>query len=211
VSYETEEQQVEALKAWWAENGRAVILGIGLGIVIIGGYYFWEDRKEKAAMAASTLYNDSITALRAGDTDTAQAKAKEVSEEYGSALYASYARFSAARAAIEAGEMDAAAEHLQWVAKESDHAEVKLIAQIRLARVKGELGDAAGGLSTLPKSVPDSFVGIVEEVRGDLHVLAGDGSAARQAYEAARASGTATNSQMLDVKLNDLAEPADAS
>ena len=31
--YATEEQQVEAIKSWWQENGKAVVLGavIGLG------------------------------------------------------------------------------------------------------------------------------------------------------------------------------------
>ena len=41
MEYETEEQQVEALKDWWAENGRAVIAGVVLGVVVIGGLGLW--------------------------------------------------------------------------------------------------------------------------------------------------------------------------
>jgi|GEM_PF-181845 len=37
AEFETEEQQVEALKQWWADNGRAVLLGIGIGLAMIFG------------------------------------------------------------------------------------------------------------------------------------------------------------------------------
>jgi len=211
VSYETEEQQVEALKEWWAENGRAVLLGIGLGIVVIGGYTWWQHSQEQAAVAASDKYSESIEALRSGDSATAQSLAKEVSEEHGGALYASYARMAAARAAVEDNDLAAAAEHLEWTVKNSDHPEVKLIAQVRLARVKGELGDPKAGLALLPSSVDDAFVGIVEEARGDLHVLAGDAAAARTAYQAASDAGGSANPQALGIKLNELSEAADAS
>jgi len=177
VSYETEEQQVEALKEWWAENGRAVLLGIGLGIVVIGGYTWWQHSQEQAAVAASDKYSESIEALRSGDSATAQSLAKEVSEEHGGALYASYARMAAARAAVEDNDLAAAAEHLEWTVN----------------------------------SVDDAFVGIVEEARGDLHVLAGDAAAARTAYQAASDAGGSANPQALGIKLNELSEAADAS
>ncbi len=53
MEYETEEQQVEALKEWWAENGKAVIAGIVLGAGVIGGWTFWKGHQEKQAVIAS--------------------------------------------------------------------------------------------------------------------------------------------------------------
>ena len=50
AEYETEEQQVEALKQWWAENGRAVLMGIGLGLVLIFGFRFWQSSKVSACL-----------------------------------------------------------------------------------------------------------------------------------------------------------------
>lgn len=211
MSYETEEQQVEALKAWWDENGRAVLLGVGLGIFVIVAYNFWQSRKEQAAVDASDLYSQSVDALRAGDTDQAQALATELSEEHGGALYASYGRMAAARAAIEGGDIEAAKKHLEWAVKNTDQPDVKVVAQVRLARVKAELGDVEAGLKTLPKAVNEAFTGIVEEVRGDLYLLSGDTAAARSAYLAAQAAGGVADTQALQIKLNDLAEPANDS
>ena len=60
MEYETEEQQVEALKAWWAENGRAVIPGVVLGATAIGGWTLWQDRKETLAVEASDAFSRTI-------------------------------------------------------------------------------------------------------------------------------------------------------
>lgn len=211
MSYETEEQQVEALKAWWDENGRAVLLGVGLGVLIIAAYNFWQSRKEANAVAASDLYSQSIEALRAGDSAKAQELAEELSDEHGGTLYASYARMAAARAAVEGGDIAAAAEHLKWAADNTDQTEVKVIAQMRLARVNAELGDVEAGLKALPKNVHESFKGMLEETRGDLQLLAGDADAARKAYEAALEAGGVADPATLQIKLNDLAVTSDAS
>lgn len=211
MSYETEEQQVEALKAWWNDNGRAVLLGVGLGIFVIAAYNFWQSRKEQSAVAASDLYSQSVDALRAGDTDKAQALATELSEEHSGVLYASYGRMAAARAAIEGGDIEAAEKHLDWAVKNTDQPDVKVIAQVRLARVRAELGDVEAGLKTLPTSVNEAFTGIVEEVRGDLLMLSGDTAAARSAYLTAQESGGVANPEALQIKLNDIAEPANDS
>ena len=33
--YQTEDEQVEALKKWWEENGKSVIFGLCIGVVAI--------------------------------------------------------------------------------------------------------------------------------------------------------------------------------
>jgi predicted negative regulator of RcsB-dependent stress response len=83
------------------------------------------------------------------------------------------------------------------------------IAKIRLARVKGAMGDVEDAISELPSSFPESFTGLVEEARGDLLVLEGDWEAARSAYEAAASSEYVANRQGLTMKLNELASPDD--
>ena len=46
VSERTEEEQIEAFKNWWAENGLKTILGIFL---IFGGYVGWQSYESKVA------------------------------------------------------------------------------------------------------------------------------------------------------------------
>lgn len=208
MAYDTEEQQVEALKEWWTENGRAVIAGVVLGVGVIGGWSLWQGYGEKKTIAAGDAYSRTLEAASAENIDEALNAADEAQDGNPGHLYASYAAFAAARAAVESNDLEEAAKRLQWVVDNAPQDDVKLIAKVRLARVMGANGDAAGGLSILPGSFPEAYAGLVEEARGDLHVLAGDIAAARQAYNAAAESEYIANREGLTMKLEDLAEPS---
>ena len=40
--YETEEQQVEAVKKWWKENGVSLIVGVVMGLSAIAGWKYYQ-------------------------------------------------------------------------------------------------------------------------------------------------------------------------
>ncbi len=210
MEYETEEQQVEALKEWWAENGRAVVAGVVLGAGAIGGWTFWQGHQEKQAVLASDTFSRTIEAINNNDTPTALSLADELTSDQPDALYSAYTNMAAARAAVENGDLEDAASRLSWVVKNAPQDDVQLIAKVRLARVQGALGDATAGLSTLPGKFPAPFTGLVEEARGDLLVISGDREAARTAYEAAQASQYVSNREGLTMKLNELREPGES-
>ena len=211
MEYETEEQQVEALKEWWSENGRAVIAGVVLGVGVIGGWSLWQKRAESQAIAASDGYSLAMEAVEAGDQSKAISLADELRDDHPKSLYAAYGNLAAARAHVEADELDKAAERLAWVADKAPQEDVRIIAAVRHARVLGAMGDASKGLDSLPKSFPESFSGLVEEARGDLLVQTGDMSGARSAYEAAQQSQHVSNPEALTMKLNELAAAESAS
>lgn len=211
MDYETEEQQVEALKAWWAENGRAVITGVVLGAGLIGGWTFWTGYQEKQAVIASDIYSRTIEALDGGDAAAAASLADELTDDQPGKLYSAYANMAAARAAVEAGNLAEAVRRLEWVSSHAPQEDVQLIARVRLARVQGASGDAAAGLASLPGTYPESFTGLVEEARGDLLMMTGDLQAARDAYKTAQASQYVANREGLTMKLNELALPGDTA
>lgn len=211
MEYETEEQQVEALKDWWKENGKAVIAGVVIGVAVIGGWSLWTGHVENKTVAASDAFSEALVAANSADADTALVLADEVQDDNPGHLYASYAAMTAARAAVENGDLAEAAKRLEWVSENAPQDDVRLLAKIRLARVQGAVGDAAAGLAILPKSYPDSFAGLVEEARGDLLVFSGDIDAARAAYQAAADSEYIANREGLTMKMNELAQPSDTT
>ncbi|MDB4222332.1 tetratricopeptide repeat protein [Granulosicoccus sp.] len=210
MEYETEEQQVEALKAWWNENGRAVITGVVLGGAVIGGWTLWQNRIETQAIAASDGFSQTIEAVNSSDNEAAATLADGLQDDQPDSLYSSYANLAAARTDIENENLSGAADRLQWVAENAPQTDVQLIAKVRLARVQGALGDASAGLSSLPSTFPEAFAGLVEEARGDLLTIKGEPDAARTAYEAAEKSEYVADREGLTMKLNELAK-ADAS
>lgn len=211
MEYETEEQQVEALKEWWNENGRAVITGVVLGGAVIGGWKFWENRQESQTVAASDSFSRTLEAIDSNDNDEAIKLANDLRDDQPDTLYSAYSNMAAARAAVEQGDLADAATRLAWVAKNAPQDDVVLIAKVRLARVQGAAGDASAGLASLPKKFPEAFIGLVEEARGDLLIQSGDEDAARTAYEAAQESQFVANRDGLTMKLNELAVPSTAA
>ena len=87
MDYETEEQQVEALKKWWAENGKSVILGVGIGAFAIFGWQGWNKHQLSKARQASDGYQQTLAAL-SGEGDAVEI-AKDVKDDHSSSLYLS--------------------------------------------------------------------------------------------------------------------------
>jgi len=193
------------MKAWWNENGRAVILGIVIGALLVGAWMWWKSHQENVAVAASDNFSKTFEAMQKGEHEEVAELALAAKDEHAGTLYSAYTAMAAARSAVEQGDLEAAATHLQWVTDNSELDEVGIIARVRLARVKAAQDDAAGGLDVLPKTYADVFTHLVEEVRGDLHVVTGDAVAAKTAYQAAIDSGKAADSEALTMKINELA------
>ena len=204
MQYETEEQQVEALKEWWAENGKAVIVGIVIGVLLVGAWMWWKSSQERKAVAASDNFSHSLEALQKGD----HARVKELAaakDDHSGSLYSAYTALTAARSAVEQGNLEEAATELQWAVDNAELEDVSVIARVRLARVKSALGDTAGALSVLPGTYDEVYTHLIEEARGDIHVAAGDTAAAKTAYEAAIETGRSADRDALQMKFNELA------
>ena len=212
MSYETEDQQVEALKAWWAENGRAVIAGIALGAAGIGGWGWWQSHQANQAVAASDSFSEAMMAMESGDTARVITLADDVVDGQSGTLYAAYIQLAAARAAVANDDLQDAATRLGWV-----------VDKCRSGGDAGGGGRSTGACSgcarqagrrtrdTLPEDYPESYAGLVEETRGDLLAASGDTDGARAAYQKAQDSGTVVDPAPLTMKLNELAVPASAS
>lgn len=61
--YDSEEQQVEAIKDWWKENGKAVIFGAVIGLGGLFGWRYYQDSVVEAREAASESYTSVISTL----------------------------------------------------------------------------------------------------------------------------------------------------
>ena len=44
--YRTEEEQIEALKRWWSENGKSIVIGIALAGASVFGWRAWQDQQQ---------------------------------------------------------------------------------------------------------------------------------------------------------------------
>jgi predicted negative regulator of RcsB-dependent stress response len=202
---ETEEEQVEKLKAWLKENGLSIVFGIVIGIGGIGGYNYWRHMQETTAAEASSHFTQMIEALTGDDEVGMQLHAEILVDKYGSTEYALMAHLALARNHVDSGEFADAETALQQVIGSAGQQPLAYLARTRLAAVLIQTEQYDKALSTLSVEFPDEFAAMVDELRGD--VLAGQGKAgeAVAAYRKAQlAEPGPTNPEFLRQKIDDL-------
>ena len=112
---ETEEEQVEKLKAWLKENGLSIVFGIVIGVGGIAGYKYWVQVQETTAAEASGHFTQMIDALSAGNGEDLQAQADILIAEHASTDYALMAHLALARQYVANAEFEQAETALQQV------------------------------------------------------------------------------------------------
>ena len=185
AQYETEEQQVKAIKDWWKENGRSVIAGVVIGVAGIVGWKGWNAYQEQQSLAASDRYHAMRASILAQDLESVVQQAGELRDKYSSTPYASLGALLLAKAKAEQGDQAGVVENLVWVIGNSKQDTLQAVAKLRLARVyiaQNEL-DKAQGL--LDQEYPQAYQSLRAEIRGDLLVGRGERAAARNAYDEA--------------------------
>lgn len=210
----TEEEQVEAIKNWWNENGKSLIVTV---VVVLGGYFGWtgyQDHQRTQGEAASSVYQQLVNKATKPLSEQTEADkleletvAAQLKTEFPGTLYAEFGGLYLAKFAIEANDFEAAAAELQALVDTGKKGPVTYLAQVRLARVFIQLEKLDEALALVATTPEASFAAQYEEVKGDVLFAQGDLSAALSAYQAARISATALgiNTQVLQRKIDDLA------
>jgi predicted negative regulator of RcsB-dependent stress response len=212
----TEQEQIETLKRWWAENGRGIVTGVALALAGYFGYQWWQAGERGKAEAASDLYQSFVEAVSAneGEPDnkqltTAKSLAQQLKTDFSKRIYSSEAALRLAALAADKNDLEVAANELRWVVDNSSEEPLKLLAKRRLAAVLAARGEPGEALALVQGQVPSAFAALYAETRGDILLQQGDEAGARSAYEQALMQllpEQAGNKQLLEMKLSGLAE-----
>lgn len=198
----TEEQQVEQIKAWWKENGKAVVLGAVIGLGGLTGWRYYQSEVQSAKEQASDAYTQVINALENGNANAA-ADIQAFIAAHESSQYSVLAALQLAKIQVQHGDLDAAAEQLNWAISHTKDAAILPLAQTRLARIYAEQQGYDKALAELDKVTAEGWQAKIAELRGDILLQKGDVIAAREAYVSAQQLGS---SPALQIKLDDLAQ-----
>lgn len=203
---ETAEQELEALKSWWKENGRTLVVGVAIGLGGVFGWTWWQDHLRSQAEEASLIYQRLVDDAAAERHDSVRQQAAEIVQSYPKTGYATLASLLAARSAFAENELDDAKRRLEWVINNSDSTSYKDLARLRLARIliaEQRLDEAMDVVRSVEQA---AFSARAHEIRGDIHLTEGNTQGAREAYQQALASSAvsgATRSRV-QMKLDDL-------
>lgn len=215
--YDSDEEQIEALKRWWDENGTLVIAGVILVLAVLFGSRYWQSSQNSVAEAASDIYSEMAgivqanTELQIDDAELTSAANlhAELKNNFTSSVYSRYSALLIARLYVQRNELDEAAAELRWILDNpglgflsSIDDELALTTRARLARVILAQGDAEAALQLLSEVESGTFAGTFAEIEGDAYVSLGRLQEAIEAYQTALNSGT--NTDVVELKLNDI-------
>lgn len=207
MSYTTDDEQVEALKRWWRENGRSVIAGVVIAAIAVIGWKQWESYQSAQAEGASNEYLAFLEQVQAEQpTEAAVERGRQIIADYPRTPYAALTALWLARYYVDQGQLDQAAEQLRWAADKADGEPMRHVARLRLARVLLAAGKADEALAVLDKApAAEAFASQYAEVRGDVLAAKGQRDDAVAAYRRALAGDVdAQRRQFIELKLNDL-------
>jgi len=177
-----EEEQVEAIKKWWQENGRFVVIGAGLGFALLFSWRYWQDYQHQQAEIASLNFEQALMAKSSQQTDQMQSFTQSILNDNPESPYAVFSNFLAAEKAVKEQKLDIAQRHLQWTIDNGKMPALVDIAHLRLARIKLAMQDYSTAEQQLAAIIDDSFAALKADIQGDIFWAQDRTADAKSAY-----------------------------
>jgi predicted negative regulator of RcsB-dependent stress response len=183
--YDTHEQG-ERVKNWLRENGSAIVMGLVLAFGLMFGFKQWQAWETSKRQQASAEYQVMASLIKDDNMDAAVSNYEILKTEYPKSAYTSMAAMMMAKSRLIAGQLDLAANDLEFAMEHAQPQPVQVIARERLARLRLSQGDTDAALKLLdeaPSTV--GFESQFAEIRGDIYTADGETEMAIASYQTA--------------------------
>ena len=203
-----EQEQIEALKAWWKENGNQLLGAVLVVVIVMGGWRGWQYYQHRQSAEAATLYAEFTRQLDSGDVKRVNDAAAAVMEKYASSAYAPRAALMAAQVNEQGKDAVRAKTQLQWVIDHAEEAGLKDVARLRLAVLLLDEKKYDDVLKLLEAKHPASFDGLYADLRGDVLSVQGKNAEAKSAYKLAyeKTDAKSMYRNLIEMKMDALGE-----
>lgn len=201
----TEQEQIEALKSWWKENGTQLLLAGCVAAVAYFGFNWWKSGAEAELNTVASIYEKYLQEMNvaASVPEPTEEQVKTVNfltdqlvDEYGDSHYAYLATLNTAAFEVRRGEWEEALQRLGWAEQYAKADADRLLVNYRIALLQAQLGQTERALTMLQDS-NEHFASIYAEARGDILLSSGQVEEALAEYEAA--SSTISEAEIVRV------------
>lgn len=203
-----EQEQIDALKAWWNENSSQLLGALLVVVVAIGGWRGWQYYQHQQSSEAATLYTEFTKQLDSGDVKRVNDFAAIVMEKNAGSGYAPRAALLAAQVNGQVGEQARAKTQLRWVIDYAKEAGLKDVARLRLAAVLLDEKKHDDALQLLEAKHPLSFDALYADLKGDVLSAQGKNEEAISAYKLAyeKTDSKSAYRDLIEMKMDALGE-----
>lgn len=204
-----EQEQLDALKAFWNKQGNLVTAVLVLVLAAFAAWNGWQYWQREQAVKAGAMFDELERASTAADADKTGRVFNDLKERFPRTAFAQQAALLTAKTQFDKGQLDAAQASLQWLAQNGSDDELRTVAQLRLAALHAQAKRHDDALKALDGATAAGFEGLVADRRGDVLSLQGKKTEAVAAYQAAYKvmSDKLDYRRLVDAKLTALGAP----
>ncbi len=200
----TDKEQIEEIKKWWNDYGKAILIAVIVGLVIGFGWRYWSRYRQAERNTASYMYQAMLQAVSKGQATPAMAYAQQIQQKYSGTVYATMASLMAARVAVLDKKYSYASTQLSWVMQKSDNAAFKQIARIRDARVLLQMNEPQLAMKVIATVDDAQYQPLIDNVKGEIYLAEKNSQAAQAAFARAKSGYQRAGLQnpFLELRLN---------
>lgn len=188
-----EQEQVDALKAWWKENRKWVVIAVALAACVFAATTFWKRWHGEQNAQALAMYAEVIKQVGSNDPKRVNDAASAMTTKYASSAYAARAQLLAAQVNIQAKDITKATGQLQWVVDHASEDGLRNVARLKLASMMLDEKKYDDALKVLDAPYSDAYAGLFLDMKGDVLNAQGKRDEARAAYAQAFAKTDAAS------------------
>lgn len=181
----TDKEEIEMIRDWWNEYGKAIATAVLIGLVLGFGWRYWNVYHARQSEQASMVYQDMVVSDISNDILTTQRMAAQLTTKYSSTPYASFAQLLLAKESIAHNDLNSAYQQLLWVVDQGKVASIRQIARLRAARVLLAQKKLDEALQLISKVDDVTFMPLINSVKGDIFAAKGDLVSAKKYYQTA--------------------------
>ena len=198
-----EEQELSAIKAWWNENYKFIIVCFVIAFGGVFGWNYWQSHQIQKIHSASAEY-EQVLFNYAKDSKAQAEQFSQFIKNHEKTSYAVLALLDKAKIAVENNDFTLAEDALKQAMAQSTDDILSSITALRLASVQFQLGQFEPALDSLKLVKEQAWSGAKNILAGDIQLAKGDKEAAKASYQQAQQHASPLEQQLIQVRLTNL-------
>ncbi|MBN6064730.1 YfgM family protein [Aggregatibacter actinomycetemcomitans] len=198
-----EEQELSAIKAWWNENYKFIIVCFVIAFGGVFGWNYWQSHQIQKIHNASTEYEQALFNYQKDPKAQAE-QFDQFIKNNEKTSYAVLALLDKAKIAVENKDFPLAEKALKQAMAQSNDDILSSVSALRLASVQLQLGQLDPALESLKLVKEQAWNSAKNLLAGDIQLAKGDKEAAKRSYQQAQENAGALEQQLIQVRLNNL-------
>jgi predicted negative regulator of RcsB-dependent stress response len=207
MAFDNDEQQSEHFKNFYNLHKFKIFSAIAVFLVAFFAYQYLESVNQSNDEEASQLFQDVIVS-KIGNIDEIKLKVGELQNDFSNSPYAARASIYYSKLLVETGDYTAAAKELIWASGENIEPSIQSMANYLLGNlylVEKKLDEA---LEVANKIITNGYIGLANDLKGDIYLAKGDKENAIKSYELALNyfGGQGELHKVIENKLNSISQ-----